>query len=429
MSNLFETLSWRGLVYDATRDAESYLAETAQPVGYVGFDPTARSLHIGSLVQIMALVHLQRSGGRPIGVLGGGTGMIGDPSGRTSERAFLSTDDLAANMAGIRAQLEKFLDFDGARGAELINNLDWLGAVGLMDFLRDIGKHYTVNQMLAKESVKLRLDRAREGAEGISYTEFTYMLMQAYDFLELFDRRACRFQMGGSDQWGNITAGIDLIGRLRGEQAYGLVTPLVTSSSGLKFGKSEGSNIWLDAEMTSPYRFYQYWINSVDADVDKYLKYFTLLEHERIVEITSEHQRAPEKRAGQAALAEDLTLRVHGTEGLARAQSASKALFGGDLAAISASDLADVFGDAPSIRLEDRVDSTAALTIAEVCAASGLAKSRGEARRLIAGGGVYLNNVRVEDAQRAVSRSDRLHDRYLVLRRGAKTYILVDWTD
>lgn len=429
MSDFHETLSWRGLVYDATRDTETFLVQESSPVGYVGFDPSARSLHIGSLVPIMTMVHLQRCGGRPIGVLGGGTGMIGDPSGRTSERTFLSADELAANMKGLRAQLERFLDFEGAQGARLVNNLDWLGQISLMEFLRDIGKHYTVNQMLAKESIKLRLDRAREGAEGLSYTEFTYMLMQAYDFLELFDRYACRFQMGGSDQWGNITAGIDLIGRLRGEQAYGLVMPLVTSASGQKFGKSQGDNIWLDAEMTSPYRFYQYWINAVDADVEKYLKYFTLLSRGEIEEITAEHQRAPEKRLGQSTLAEDITLRAHGPEGLARAQAASQALFGGDLAALTATDLADVFGDAPSVDLREHLETTEAMSIVDVCAAAGLAKSRGEARRLISGGGVYLNNVRVEDARRPVTRADRLHERYLVLRRGAKTYVLVEWAD
>ena len=429
MSDLYSILEWRGLIYDATRDTEQFLQREKAPVGYAGFDPTARSLHIGSLVPIMGLVHLQRTGGRPIAVVGGGTGMVGDPSGRTSERKFLTREELDANVEGLRAQLSHFLDFSGTHAAQMVNNLDWLGQITLLDFLREIGKYYTVNQMLAKESVRLRLDRAREGSEGISYTEFSYMLMQAYDFLHLFDTRSCRFQIGGSDQWGNITAGIELIGRLRQEQAYGLVMPLVTMSSGQKFGKSESGNVWLDAELTSPYRFYQYWINIPDADVVRYLKYFTLLSRERIVDIEREHAEAPDRRIAQRALADDLTRRVHGEDGLSRAVTASKALFGGDLEALSSADLADVFSDVPSVNLATLEEAREPFTAVELCVWSGMARSKGEARRLIEGGGVYVNNARVEDHARPVEKSARLHGRYLVLRRGNRSYYLIEWDE
>lgn len=355
--------------------------------------------------------------------------MIGDPSGRTDERTFLSESDLGANVAGIQAQLGQFLDFAGPRGAKLLNNLEWLGRISFLDFLRNVGKYYTVNQMLAKESVKLRLDRSQEGAEGISYTEFSYMLMQAYDFLHLFDTRGCRLQMGGSDQWGNITAGIELIGRLRGEQAYGLVTPLVTRSDGQKFGKSESGNIWLDEDMTSPYRFYQYWINVSDADVDRYLKYLTLMSAEEIDELTRAHAAAPHERLGQAALADDLTRRVHGETGRLRAIAATKALFGGNLSDLTPTELADVFVDVPSIDLAAVNDARSPFTAVDLAVWSGMTGSKGEARRLIQGGGVFINNRKVEDSASPIDRSARLHDRYLVLRKGKKNYWLITWAD
>jgi tyrosyl-tRNA synthetase len=427
MTQLYEEMKWRGLVFDATRDAETYLLQTASPLAYVGFDPTASSLHVGSLVPVMALVHLQRCGGRPIAVVGGGTGMVGDPSGRSSERTFLSTDELAVNVEGIGQQLARFLDTDGKGGVQLINNLDWLSNLGFLEFLRDTGKYYTVNQMLAKESVKTRLERAKDGGEGLSFTEFTYMLMQAYDFLYLYDKQGCRLQLGGSDQWGNITAGIELIGRLRGEQAYGLVMPLITTASGQKFGKSEERTVWLDAQRTSPYRFYQYWINTDDDDVDRYLKFFTLMTALEISGIVAEHRAAPHKRGGQIELARDMTLRVHGADGLHRAEVASKALFGGDLNGLGEQDLQDVFADVPSVALKDIPDVVSPFGVADICVWSGLAKSKGDARRLIQGGGVYLNNQRVEDVAREVTTAERLFGRYLVLRKGAKSYFLVDW--
>lgn len=428
MSELYSTLQWRGLIYDSTRDTETYLKGEKNPVGYVGFDPTARSLHIGSLVPIMGLVHLQRSGGRPIAVVGGGTGMIGDPSGKSAERTFLTPNALEENIAGLRAQLEHFLDFSGSNATKMVNNLDWLGNLNLMDFLRDIGKHYTVNQMLAKDSIRTRLDRAKEGAEGLSFTEFTYMLMQAYDYLHLFDTHHCRLQMGGSDQWGNITAGIELIGRMREDKAYGLVMPLITTSSGQKFGKSEAGNVWLDPEMTSPYRFYQYWINTEDKDVERYLKFFTVLEQNDIRAIVATHTEDPHKRSGQQALAEDITRRVHGEDGLARAQIATGALFGGDLTKLSPADLADVFGDVPSVDLASTPDAGPPFTAVELAVWAGLAKSKGEARRLIQGGGVYINNVKVDDIAAEIGRDSRLHGQYLVMRKGKKNYFLVVWS-
>jgi tyrosyl-tRNA synthetase len=427
MSKLYAELTWRGLVYDATRDTEDYLTTAESPAAYAGFDPTARSLHIGSLVPIMGLVHVQRHGGHPIALLGGGTGMVGDPSGKSEEREFLSPDRLAENLSYLRTQLSHFLDFTGPGAAQLVDNLEWLGKLHLMDFLRDIGKYYTVNQMLAKESIRVRLERAREGAEGISYTEFTYMLMQAYDFLHLFDNHGCRFQLGGSDQWGNITAGIELISRMRGERSFGLVMPLITTASGQKFGKSEQGNVWLDAEMTSPYRFYQYWINTEDADVERYLKFFTLHDQKTIATITAEHHETPHKRTGQIALAEDITRRVHGDAGLEAAQTASRALFGGDLGTLSAADLADVFGDVPSVDLADVADGRAPFTAVELAVWSGLAKSKGEARRLIQSGGMYVNNERVGDFAAEILKVSRLHERYLVLRKGNKSYFLVTW--
>jgi tyrosyl-tRNA synthetase len=427
MSDLYHELEWRGLVFDATRDTQAFLAAEAAPIGYIGFDPTASSLHVGSLVPVMALVHLQRAGGRPLVIVGGGTGMVGDPSGRESERSFMEADEIAANLEGMRKQLAQFIDFSETGGARMVNNLDWLGPLSLLGFLREAGKYYTVNQMLAKDSVRLRLDRAREGGLGISFTEFTYMLMQAYDFLHVHDRWGCRFQMGGSDQWGNITAGIELIGRLRNVQAYGLVMPLVTMASGAKFGKSTEGNVWLDPARTSPYRFYQYWINTPDGDAERFLKYFTLLPQAEIAACMTEHARAPEKRRAQETLACDLTRRVHGADGLARAQRASLALFGGSLEELSNADLADVFADVPSVLLPAHPEFAEPFSAADLFVWCGLAKSRGEARRLAEGGGLYLNNRRVDEVTRAIDRAERLHGRYLVLRKGARHYALAEW--
>jgi tyrosyl-tRNA synthetase len=317
---LIDELRWRGLLHDATEGAEAHLAEAPRTL-YIGFDPTGASLHVGTLLPIMALVHAQRAGHTPIALVGGGTGLIGDPSGKTAERKLLTKDQVAANADSIRRQLEHFLDFGAKRNAaRLRNNLDWLGGLALVDFLRDIGKHFSVNQMLAKESVKRRIE---SDESGISFTEFAYSLLQSYDFLELHRREKCSVQMGGSDQWGNITAGIDLVRRMDGARAYGVVSPLITQASGVKFGKTEEGAVWLDAEMTSPFRFYQFWINVDDADAVRYLKYFTLLSTQRVDELTAEMAAAPQSRAAQKALADDVTGRLHGEGGLASAQRAT----------------------------------------------------------------------------------------------------------
>src|SRR5579864_4490397 len=337
--NVFEEFQWRGMLYDASEGLEEALKSQSM-TAYIGFDPTAASLHVGSLLPIMGLVRLQQYGHTPIALVGGGTGMIGDPSGKTLERQLLSKEQIEHNIEGIREQLSHFLDFEAKTNpAMLLNNADWLAPLSLVDFLRDIGKHFTVNYMLAKESVKRRY----ESGDGISFTEFSYILLQAYDFLVLHDRYGCTLQMGGSDQWGNIVAGTELIRKLRGEsgegggpagrggrggRGYGLVFPLVTSSAGIKFGKSEAGSVWLDANLTSPYRFYQYWINTDDRDVVKYLKFFTMFNQHEIAELEAAVETAPEKREAQRCLAEDVTRRVHGEHELRKAIKASQVLFG-----------------------------------------------------------------------------------------------------
>jgi tyrosyl-tRNA synthetase len=308
MDNLLPELEWRGLVYDATEGLADVLAKERM-TAYIGFDPTASSLHVGSLLQVMSLARLQRFGHRPIAIVGGGTGMIGDPSGKSQERVLLSPEQIDANLGGIRQQLSRFLDFDRAvNAARIVNNADWLGGIDLLSFLRDAGKHFTVNYMLQKESVSRRL----ESEEGISFTEFSYLLLQAYDFLQVFDRYGCTLQMGGSDQWGNITAGVDLIRKLRAKKAHGLVVPLVMTSSGVKFGKTEAGTIWLDPARTSPFKFYQFWLNTDDRDVLTYLKYFTFLDRGEIGALEAATTAAPEKREAQRALARDITALVHG---------------------------------------------------------------------------------------------------------------------
>jgi len=423
MTPLLDELRWRGLLQDATHGVEEHLAEGPR-VGYIGFDPTAKSLHVGSLLVIMGLVHLQRAGHTPIALVGGGTGLIGDPSGKTAERQLLTADLVAENAAGIRAQLEHFLDFEGvSNAARMRNNLDWLGQLSFVDFLRDIGKHFSVNQLMAKESVKRRLESEET---GISYTEFSYVLLQSYDFVELFKREGCTLQMGGSDQWGNITAGIDLVRRVEGGRAYGVVMPLVTNASGAKFGKSEGGNIWLDRELTSPYSFYQFWINTEDVDVVRYLKYFTLFGAERIEELAEAVEREPHRRAAQKALAEDVTERVHGASGLAEARRATDALFGGSLEGLSAAEIAEIFADVPSTRIPKDAVGGEGMLLIDLLVEAGVASSKGDARRSIEGGGVYVNNVRVESADARVDLGMAIEGRYLVIRKGKRSYHVVE---
>jgi tyrosyl-tRNA synthetase len=421
-ATLVDELRQRTLLHDLTEGAEEHLAEAPRTL-YVGFDPSGRSLHIGSLLPVMGLVHAQRAGHTPIALVGGGTGLIGDPSGKTAERQLLSKEAARENADGIRRQLEHFLDFGSVSNAARVrNNLDWLGGLALIDFMRDIGKHFSVNQMLAKESVKRRV----EGSEaGISFTEFSYSLLQSYDFLQLYRSEGCTVQMGGSDQWGNITAGIDLVRRMEGARAFGVVFPLVTQASGVKFGKTEEGAVWLDPEMTSPFRFYQYWINVEDADVVRYLSFFTLLGAEAIADLADKVASEPQARTAQRALADDVTRRLHGETGLARARAATQALFGGDIAGLAAEDIADVFADVPSSEVPKDALGGEGKSLVDLMAESGVASSKGDARRSIEGGGVYVNNVRVEDTSRVVRMSDTIEGRFLLLRKGKKQYHLV----
>ncbi|MEQ1854841.1 MAG: tyrosine--tRNA ligase [Longimicrobiales bacterium] len=422
MPSVLDELRWRGLLHDATEGAAEHFAEAPRTV-YIGFDPTGASLHIGTLLPIMGLVHAQRAGHTPLALVGGGTGLIGDPSGKTAERRLLTKDQVAANAEAIRAQLEHFLDFEvRSNPARMRNNLDWLGGLPLVDFLRDVGKHFSVNQMLAKESVKRRISTEET---GISFTEFSYALLQSYDFLELYRTEGCTVQMGGSDQWGNITSGIDLVRRVESARAYGVVFPLITQASGVKFGKTEEGAIWLDPQLTSPFRFYQYWINVEDADVVKYLKFFTLLDVGRIAELAHEAESAPEKRTAQKALAEDVTRRLHGETGLARAQQATRALFGGEVAGLAADDIADIFADVPSHQVAKDALGGDGKALIDLLVEAGVASSKGEARRSIEGGGVYVNNIRVDDLGRAVTLRDAIDGRFVLLRIGKKRYHLI----
>jgi len=418
---LYPEYQWRDLLYAATEGVEEYLLNP-NVTAYIGFDPTASSLHIGSLLPIMGLARLQKFGHQPIAIAGGGTGLVGDPSGKTLERQLLSKEQLEANVQSIQAQLSHFLDFKTkSNPAILLNNADWLTKISFTDFMRDVGKHFTVNYMLAKESVKRRL----ESEEGISFTEFSYLLLQAYDYLVIFDRYGCRLQMGGSDQWGNIVSGIDLIRRLRSERAYGIVFPLVTSETGAKFGKSEAGAIWLDKELTSPYRFYQYWFNTDDRDVIKYLKFFTWLTQNEIAELADSLRTKPELREAQKRLAEEITRQVHGESELENARKASQVLFGGDISGIPLSVLTDIFADVPSAELELKSLAGEGMPLPDLLVKAGAAPSKSEARRLVKAGGLYLNNIRVNDAEISVKLSDFVESKILIIRKGKKSYNLV----
>jgi len=415
MSDLFSDLEWRGLVYDSTQGAKELLARE-KVVAYAGFDPTASSLHVGNLMQMMALARLQRAGHSPIALVGGGTGLIGDPSGKTTERALQSREDVEANVRGVRVQLERFLDFDGpANAARLVDNGEWLNTMTAMEFLRDVGKYFTVNYLLAKESVKRRL----ESEEGISYTEFSYSLLQAYDFLVLHDRFHCRLQVGGSDQWGNIVAGADLIRKLRGTPAHGLVSPLLMTSSGTKFGKTEAGTVWLDAARTSPFRFYQFWFNSDDRDVITYLKFFTFKSQDDIAQLEREMNAHPEQREAQRELARVVTAMVHGADQVARAERAAAVLFGGSLANAAVEDILTVFDDAPSISIA-AASMESGIGAAELAVSAGLAASKGEAGRLIKQGGLYVNDRRLNDERGRVTLADAIGRAVIVLRKGQR---------
>ncbi len=422
MRNLLDEYHWRGMIQDLTEGANEAFTEGPR-TAYIGFDPTASSLHVGSLLPIMGLVHLQRGGHSPIALVGGGTGLIGDPSGKVQERQLLTKAQVEENLEGIRGQLEPFLDFQvKSNPARMVNNLEWLGELRTVDFLRDVGKHFSVNALLKKESIRRRLE---EEDGGISYTEFSYVLMQSFDFLTLFDRYGCSVQMGGSDQWGNITAGIDLIRRMRGERAYGVVFPLVTSDTGVKFGKTEAGTVWLDPARTSPYRFYQFWLNTDDHDVIRFLRYFTLLDRERVAELEARVEERPHERAAQRTLAEEVTRQVHGETGLTRARQATQVLFGGDLAGLEGEEIAEIFADVPSSERPRQILEGEGISLVDLLADTGLASSKGDARRAIQGGGVYLNNVRVEGVDARVAAEAAMDGRFLVLRKGKKSYHLV----
>jgi tyrosyl-tRNA synthetase len=421
---LYGELQWRGLVAEATDGLADVFAKE-RVTAYIGFDPTASSLHVGSLLTVMGLARLQRFGHTPIAIVGGGTGMIGDPSGKSQERLLLSREQIDENVAGIKAQLERFLDFHApANAARIVNNAEWLAQFDLLGFLRDTGKYFTVNYLLQKESVNRRL----ESEEGISYTEFSYLLLQARDYVELFDRYNCTLQMGGTDQWGNITAGIDLIRKLRATKAHGLVWPLMTTASGTKFGKTEAGTIWLDPSRTSPFKFYQFWLNTDDRDVVGYLKVFTFLDRAAIQALEDATTQSPEKREAQRVLAREVTARVHGQDQVARAEHASSLLFGEDIATLAVDDVLAVFDDVPSTELAADAIGGEGIGIVDLVARVQLAPSKAEARRLVESGGVYVNNRRVSDVKARLTRDQAIGGQLFVVRKGQKQNHLVRLT-
>jgi tyrosyl-tRNA synthetase len=418
VTDALDELHWRGLVAQSTDESALRAALAAGPVTYYGgFDPTAPSLHIGNLVLILTLRRLQLAGHRPLALVGGATGLIGDPK-PTSERVLNERDVVAGWVERIRGQIEPFLDFEGPAAARMVNNLDWTAPLSAIDFLRDVGKHFRVSRMLAKEAVSARLN----SDAGISYTEFSYQILQSFDFLELYRRHGCTLQLGGSDQWGNLTAGTDLIHRVTGESAHALATPLITKADGTKFGKTEGGAIWLDPTMTSPYAFFQFWLNAEDAKAGEYLRVFTFRTREEIEALEKATAERPQAREAQRALARDVTTIVHGADAAARVEEAARALFGsGDLAALDAGTLADAVAELPHAVLPRGSHS-----VVDVLVASGLAQSRSAARRTVAEGGAYVNNTKVTSEDAEVGEESLLHDRWLVLRRGRRTLAAVE---
>ena len=421
MTAIFDELKWRQLVYDLTEGTQELLA--GEPVTlYNGFDPTADSLHIGHLVPLLSLARFQGFGYTPIAVAGGGTGMIGDPSGKAEERQLLTKADVDANVEAIKGQLSRFLDFEAkSNPAKLVNNADWLLRLSLVDFLRDTGKHFTINYLLSKESIKTRL----ETESGLSFTEFSYILLQSYDYLHLHQRHGCVLQTGGSDQWGNITAGVELIRRVSGERAYGLVYPLVTRADGAKFGKSETGTVWLDPKRTSPYRFYQFWLNTDDRDVIKYLKYFTWLSQAEIQEQEALLEQSPEQRGPQRRLAQEVTRMLHSEDALAKAEQASQVLFGGEVTGLDAEDIQDIFAEVPSSDIPRHEIEGQGISLLDLLARTGLVSSKSEGRRLIDSGGIYVNNLQVQEVGQAVTLQNSIAGQFIVLRKGRKTYHLV----
>jgi tyrosyl-tRNA synthetase len=421
-SDIFSDLKWRGLIYQVTDEAGigKWLIEKSRTL-YSGFDPTADSLHVGSLLPLMTLRRFQKAGHRPIAVVGGATGMIGDPSGKSAERNLLSPEALQKNVAGIERQMRALLDFDGPSAAIIANNADWIGRFSYIDFLRDVGKNFSVNVMLAKDSVKSRI----AGDEGISYTEFSYMLLQAYDFVHLNRQHQCELQIGGSDQWGNITAGIDLARRMNAAQVQGITCPLLTKSDGTKMGKTETGTVWLSAERTSPYQFYQYWFNVADVDAGMCLRFLTELSHSEIEALDESREREPQARASQRTLAEHLTLLIHGESGLAKVQQATRILFGEAITNLNDAELMQIFADVPSSSFERSAFSSAGLPLLDGLITTGLAKSKNEARRAISEGGVYINNNRVDNVDHVLTSADLASESAIVLRKGKKNYAVL----
>jgi tyrosyl-tRNA synthetase len=421
--DFIDELTWRGMVYDCMPGTAEYLKEK-MAVGYIGFDPTASSLQIGNLVAIMMLVHFQRAGHKPLALVGGATGMIGDPSGKSEERNLLSIDEIRHNISCFKKQLSHFLDFDsGANAAEIVNNYDWFKSMPVLDFLRDIGKHLSVNYMMAKDSVKSRMET------GISFTEFSYQLLQGYDFYWLHQNKDCHLQMGGSDQWGNITAGCELIRRKSGGSAFALTCPLLTKEDGTKFGKSAaGEKIWLDPALTSPYKFYQFWLNISDDDALRFIKIFTLLGQEKIEAIKQEHAAAPHLRALQKALAREITVRVHSQEDYATAVESSSFLFGEGtteaLKRFNEKDLLTVFEGVPHMCIA-KTELEQGISLTDMLANATIAASKGEARRLIQNGGIQINKVKATDGSQLVTTQDLLNDRYILVQKGKKNYYLI----
>ncbi|HEX9241193.1 MAG TPA: tyrosine--tRNA ligase [Anaeromyxobacter sp.] len=417
MTTLLDELSARGLIHDQTPGLKDRLAQ-GPLAGYVGFDPTADSLHVGHLLAVMSLAWLQRMGGTPIVVVGGGTGMVGDPSGKRTERPVLSVEEIDRNVACIRGQLERFVSFEGGNAAKVRNNADWLRPLGLMEFLRDVGKHFTVNYMLAKDSVKGRMEA------GISYTEFTYMLVQALDFWHLWKTERCELQMGGSDQWGNITAGTELISRKEGASAHGLTFPLLTTSSGVKFGKTESGAIWLDPAKTSPYKFFQFWLNTDDRDVEKLLKYFTFFSIDEIRALLDEHAKDPGKRPAQRRLATEMTGRVHGADVVRSVVEASRLLFGGMPLREASAGVLKVLSQELPVAKVPRAEAVG-MSVLDALVRAGLATSKGDARRGIQGKGFLLNGETVAAPERTLADGDLLHGAWIMLQKGKRNHALL----
>ena len=418
-SELLGDLEWRGLLASVSDPAEvdRHFLERGR-LAYIGFDPSADSLHVGSLLGLVVLRRIQRAGHRPVVLIGGGTGLIGDPSGKSGERPLSAEAEVAAAAARLKRQVQRFLDFDeGPGGALLVNNYDWLAKMEVISFLRDIGKHFPLGGMLAKESVRTRMGRTEA---GISFTEFSYQVLQSYDFLRLFQDRGCRVQLGGSDQWGNITAGIELIRRVAGEQAFGITHPLVTKEDGAKFGKTESGTVWLDAEKTSPYEMYQFWLNTPDADVVKFLGYFTFLGRDEVAELAETVASAPEAREAQRVLAQHVTALVHGDASMREAEAIGVAMFGGDLASLSPAQLEQVCRAIPTADLTPA--EAASMTVVDLLVRAGATESRGEARKLLAGGGVTLNGKRLGAGIEALSAVPGLHGRFWMVRKGRRSY-------